>query len=161
MWFLFLVGFLSMFIFTTSNSWVLVLLKYYVLVSTVAIKKRSRVPGVIITQYVEILPAGKTTPDFTRKPMATTVLEGKKKKKVVILWLQQHCQTIFTTVSLLCDLIFLFLGKKAFFKAMVNGEPAPTVTWERKKGNVSDPEKYKTRYDERAREHILEVRKQY
>ncbi|GLD62998.1 immunoglobulin-like and fibronectin type III domain-containing protein 1 [Lates japonicus] len=91
--------------------------------ATVAIKKRSRVPGVIITQYVEILPAGKTTPDFTRKPMATTVLEGKK----------------------------------AFFKAMVNGEPAPTVTWERKKGNVSDPEKYKTRYDERAREHILEI----
>lgn len=43
----------------------------------VAIKKRSRVAGVIITQHVEHLPAGKTTPDFTRKPMATTVQEGK------------------------------------------------------------------------------------
>ena len=54
--------------------------------------------------------------------------------------------------------IFFFLGKKAFFKAIVNGEPAPTVTWERNKGEVTDPEKYKTRYDERAQEHILEVR---
>jgi len=42
---------------------------------------------------------------------------------------------------------------------MVNGEPAPTVTWGRNKGEVDDPEKYKTRYDERAQEHILEVRK--
>uniref|UniRef100_A0A3Q3AX55 Immunoglobulin-like and fibronectin type III domain-containing protein 1 n=1 Tax=Kryptolebias marmoratus TaxID=37003 RepID=A0A3Q3AX55_KRYMA len=86
--------------------------------------KRSRVPGVMITQFVEILPAGKSTPDFTRKPMASTVQEGKK----------------------------------AFFKAMVSGEPAPTVTWGRSKGEGDDPEKYKTRYDERTREHILEVR---
>ncbi|KAM4588642.1 immunoglobulin-like and fibronectin type III domain-containing protein 1 [Odontesthes bonariensis] len=89
----------------------------------VAIKKRSRVPGVMITQFVEQLPAGKTTPDITRKPMAVTVQEGKK----------------------------------AFFKAMVSGEPAPTVAWGRNKGEVDDPEKYKTRYDEKAREHILEV----
>uniref|UniRef100_A0A8P4GG26 Immunoglobulin like and fibronectin type III domain containing 1, tandem duplicate 2 n=1 Tax=Dicentrarchus labrax TaxID=13489 RepID=A0A8P4GG26_DICLA len=90
---------------------------------SVAIKKRSRVPGVMITQYVEQLPAGKSTPDFTRKPMATTVQEGKK----------------------------------AFFKAMVSGEPLPTVTWGRNKGQVDDPEKYKTRFEERAQEHILEV----
>uniref|UniRef100_A0A8C4DXS5 Immunoglobulin like and fibronectin type III domain containing 1, tandem duplicate 2 n=1 Tax=Dicentrarchus labrax TaxID=13489 RepID=A0A8C4DXS5_DICLA len=87
---------------------------------------QSRVPGVMITQYVEQLPAGKSTPDFTRKPMATTVQEGKK----------------------------------AFFKAMVSGEPLPTVTWGRNKGQVDDPEKYKTRFEERAQEHILEVRKQ-
>ncbi|XP_040890310.1 immunoglobulin-like and fibronectin type III domain-containing protein 1 [Toxotes jaculatrix] len=91
--------------------------------AVVAIKKRSRVPGVMITQYVEQLPAGKSTPDFTRKPMPVTVQEGKK----------------------------------AFFKAIVSGEPAPTVTWERNKGNVDDPEKYKTRYDQRAREHIFEI----
>ncbi|XP_035760484.1 immunoglobulin-like and fibronectin type III domain-containing protein 1 [Neolamprologus brichardi] len=89
----------------------------------VAIKKRSRVPGVMITQTVEQLPPGKSTPDFTRKPIAVTVQEGKK----------------------------------AFFKAMVSGEPAPTVTWGRNKGEIDDPEKYKTRYDERAREHILEI----
>lgn len=43
---------------------------------------------------------------------------------------------------------------------MVSGEPAPTVTWGRNKGEVDDPEKYKTRFDERTREHILEVRKE-
>ncbi|XP_071398381.1 LOW QUALITY PROTEIN: immunoglobulin-like and fibronectin type III domain-containing protein 1 [Centroberyx affinis] len=77
----------------------------------------------MITQYVEQVPAGKSTPDFSRKPMPLTVQEGKK----------------------------------AFFKAMVTGEPAPTVTWGRNKGEVADKEKYKTRYDERAREHILEI----
>ncbi|XP_035858475.1 immunoglobulin-like and fibronectin type III domain-containing protein 1 [Sander lucioperca] len=91
----------------------------------VAIKKRSRVPGVMITQYVEELPAGKTTPDFTRKPMSVTAQEGKK----------------------------------GFFKAMVSGEPAPTVTWGRNMGEVDDPQIYKARYDERAQEHILEILK--
>ncbi|XP_042349992.1 immunoglobulin-like and fibronectin type III domain-containing protein 1, partial [Plectropomus leopardus] len=90
---------------------------------TVAIKKRSRVPGVIITQYVEQLPLGKSIPDFTRKPMATTVQEGKK----------------------------------GLFKAMVSGDPAPTVTWGCNKGEVDDPKKYITRYEARAQEHILEI----
>uniref|UniRef100_A0A673GY12 Immunoglobulin like and fibronectin type III domain containing 1, tandem duplicate 4 n=1 Tax=Sinocyclocheilus rhinocerous TaxID=307959 RepID=A0A673GY12_9TELE len=89
----------------------------------VEIKKRSRVPGVMITQYVEELPRGKTTPDFTRKPIALTVQEGRV----------------------------------AIFKAVVNGDPAPTVTWARNKGDTSDPEKYKPRYDERTREHVLEI----
>lgn len=44
---------------------------------------------------------------------------------------------------------------------MVSGEPAPTVTWGRNMGEVDDPQIYKARYDERAQEHILEVRKQY
>uniref|UniRef100_A0A8C6SXN3 Ig-like domain-containing protein n=1 Tax=Neogobius melanostomus TaxID=47308 RepID=A0A8C6SXN3_9GOBI len=87
-------------------------------------QKRSRVPGVTVTQFVEIVPLGKTTPDFTRKPMPIT--------------LQQ--------------------GKKAVFKAMVSGVPAPTVTWTRNKCDMSDPEKYKVRLDERAKEYILEVR---
>ncbi|XP_035980504.1 immunoglobulin-like and fibronectin type III domain-containing protein 1 isoform X1 [Fundulus heteroclitus] len=90
---------------------------------TVAIKKRSRVPGVMITQFVEQLPPGKSIPDFARKPMTTTVQEGKK----------------------------------AFFKAMVSGEPPPAVTWGRTKGEMNDPEKYSTRYDERSREHVLEI----
>uniref|UniRef100_A0A3Q3AYP7 Immunoglobulin-like and fibronectin type III domain-containing protein 1 n=1 Tax=Kryptolebias marmoratus TaxID=37003 RepID=A0A3Q3AYP7_KRYMA len=42
-----------------------------------ATKKKSRVPGVMITQYVEELPQGMTTPDFTRKPIALTIQEGK------------------------------------------------------------------------------------
>uniref|UniRef100_A0A3P9KU82 Immunoglobulin-like and fibronectin type III domain-containing protein 1 n=1 Tax=Oryzias latipes TaxID=8090 RepID=A0A3P9KU82_ORYLA len=86
-------------------------------------KKRSRVPGVMVTQFVEQLPLGKATPDFTRKPMAVTTHEGKK----------------------------------VFFKAMVSGEPAPKVTWSRNKGEMNDPEKYKTRYDERTQEYILEI----
>ncbi|XP_023810732.1 immunoglobulin-like and fibronectin type III domain-containing protein 1 [Oryzias latipes] len=90
---------------------------------SVAIKKRSRVPGVMVTQFVEQLPLGKATPDFTRKPMAVTTHEGKK----------------------------------VFFKAMVSGEPAPKVTWSRNKGEINDPEKYKTRYDERTQEYILEI----
>uniref|UniRef100_A0A3Q1JY14 Uncharacterized protein n=1 Tax=Anabas testudineus TaxID=64144 RepID=A0A3Q1JY14_ANATE len=73
--------------------------------------------------YVEQLPLGKSTPDFTRKPVAITVQEGKK----------------------------------ATFKAMVSGEPAPTVTWVRNKGDTDDPEKFIVRYDERTQEHILEI----
>uniref|UniRef100_A0A8C7YKT7 Immunoglobulin like and fibronectin type III domain containing 1, tandem duplicate 1 n=1 Tax=Oryzias sinensis TaxID=183150 RepID=A0A8C7YKT7_9TELE len=41
------------------------------------IKKKSKVPGVMITQFLEELPEGKTTPDFTRKPIALTIQEGK------------------------------------------------------------------------------------
>uniref|UniRef100_A0A673MC01 Immunoglobulin-like and fibronectin type III domain-containing protein 1 n=1 Tax=Sinocyclocheilus rhinocerous TaxID=307959 RepID=A0A673MC01_9TELE len=43
----------------------------------VAIKKRSKVPGVMITQFVENIPAGKSHPDFSRKPIALTIQEGK------------------------------------------------------------------------------------
>uniref|UniRef100_A0A665T8E6 Immunoglobulin like and fibronectin type III domain containing 1, tandem duplicate 1 n=1 Tax=Echeneis naucrates TaxID=173247 RepID=A0A665T8E6_ECHNA len=38
---------------------------------------RSKVPGVMITQFMEELPEGMTTPDFTRKPIALTIQEGK------------------------------------------------------------------------------------
>ncbi|XP_030585427.1 immunoglobulin-like and fibronectin type III domain-containing protein 1 [Archocentrus centrarchus] len=41
------------------------------------IKKKSKVPGVMITQFMEELPEGMTTPDFTRKPIALTIQEGK------------------------------------------------------------------------------------
>uniref|UniRef100_A0A3P8U4U2 Immunoglobulin like and fibronectin type III domain containing 1, tandem duplicate 3 n=1 Tax=Amphiprion percula TaxID=161767 RepID=A0A3P8U4U2_AMPPE len=41
------------------------------------IKKRSRVPGVMVTQYVEEIPDGMNTPDFTRKPISLTIQEGK------------------------------------------------------------------------------------
>lgn len=41
------------------------------------IRKKSKVPGVMITQFVEELPEGKTTPDFTRKPIALTIQEGR------------------------------------------------------------------------------------
>ncbi|XP_040014925.1 immunoglobulin-like and fibronectin type III domain-containing protein 1 [Xiphias gladius] len=43
----------------------------------VGIKKKSKVPGVMITQFTETLPEGKSHPDFTRKPIALTIQEGK------------------------------------------------------------------------------------
>ncbi|XP_061688318.1 immunoglobulin-like and fibronectin type III domain-containing protein 1 [Syngnathoides biaculeatus] len=93
--------------------------------SKVAITRKSKVYGVVITQVVQQVPVGKSTPDFTRKPAAMIVHEGRR----------------------------------AFFKAIVTGEPAPSVTWGRNKGDVNDPENYKIRYDEKNKEHILEIPK--
>ncbi|XP_035244793.1 immunoglobulin-like and fibronectin type III domain-containing protein 1 [Anguilla anguilla] len=90
---------------------------------TVAIKKKSRVPGVMITQFVEELPEGKSTPDFTRKPIALTIQEGKL----------------------------------AIFKASVTGDPKPTVTWARNKGDMEDPGKYQHVYDEVADEYTIQI----
>uniref|UniRef100_A0A3Q3EY56 Immunoglobulin like and fibronectin type III domain containing 1, tandem duplicate 3 n=1 Tax=Labrus bergylta TaxID=56723 RepID=A0A3Q3EY56_9LABR len=42
-----------------------------------AIRRRSKTPGVMITQYVVNLPEGKTTPDFQSKPMPVEVKEGQ------------------------------------------------------------------------------------
>ncbi|CAJ1050234.1 immunoglobulin-like and fibronectin type III domain-containing protein 1 isoform X2 [Xyrichtys novacula] len=89
----------------------------------VGIKKKSKVPGVMITQYVETLPEGKTHPDFTRKPIALTIPEGKF----------------------------------AFFKAIVTGDPTPTVTWSRNNGDVSDTSRYQTKYDPTSDEHTFEM----
>lgn len=45
-------------------------------VSLVGIKKKSKVPGVMITQFIEEIPDGKSHPDFIRKPIALTIQEG-------------------------------------------------------------------------------------
>ncbi|XP_051563268.1 immunoglobulin-like and fibronectin type III domain-containing protein 1 [Myxocyprinus asiaticus] len=89
----------------------------------VAIRKRSRVPGVMITQFVEEIPAGKSHPDFTRKPIALTIQEGKF----------------------------------GFFKAIVTGDPTPTVTWARNNGDISDPERYNVLNDPITGEHQLQM----
>ncbi|XP_059415847.1 immunoglobulin-like and fibronectin type III domain-containing protein 1 isoform X3 [Carassius carassius] len=89
------------------------------------IKRRSKVPGVMITQYIEELPEGMTTPDFTRKPIALTIQEGKL----------------------------------AIFKAKVFGNPAPTITWHRAKGEMNDPQKFQIKYDPTTSEHTLEIPK--
>ncbi|XP_068449669.1 immunoglobulin-like and fibronectin type III domain-containing protein 1 [Clinocottus analis] len=70
----------------------------------VKIKRRSKVAGVMITQYMEELPEGMSTPDFTRKPIALTIQEGKL----------------------------------AIFKAVVTGNPTPTVTWVRNNGEMDE-----------------------
>lgn len=89
----------------------------------VAIKKRSKVPGVMITQFVQEIPAGKSHPDFSRKPIALTIQEGKF----------------------------------AFFKAIVTGDPTPTVTWARNNGDTSNPERYIVSYDPILGEHQLQM----
>ncbi|CAM9831309.1 unnamed protein product [Bubo scandiacus] len=39
--------------------------------------KKSSVPGVVITQFVDDIPKGCSTPDFERKPVSLTLQEGK------------------------------------------------------------------------------------
>ncbi|KAM4570557.1 immunoglobulin-like and fibronectin type III domain-containing protein 1 [Fundulus diaphanus] len=46
-------------------------------VMDVAIRRRSKTPGVIITQCTTTLPEGKSTPDFEYRPMAATVKQGQ------------------------------------------------------------------------------------
>eukprot|EP00066_Takifugu_rubripes_P026633 XP_011615899.1 PREDICTED: immunoglobulin-like and fibronectin type III domain-containing protein 1 [Takifugu rubripes] len=87
------------------------------------IRKKSRVPGVMIIQFTETLPEGQSHPDFTRKPIALTIQEGKF----------------------------------AFFKAIVTGDPEPTVTWSRNNGDVSDTLRYQTKYDTHSKEHTFEM----
>ncbi|XP_060723245.1 immunoglobulin-like and fibronectin type III domain-containing protein 1 [Tachysurus vachellii] len=89
----------------------------------VGIRKRSKVPGVMITQFVEEIPEGKAHPDFTRKPIALTIQEGKL----------------------------------AIFKAIVIGDPEPTVSWARNNGDLSDQQKYQTKYDPTSQEHTIEM----
>lgn len=54
-----------------------------------AIKKRSKVPGVMITQFVQEIPAGKSHPDFSRKPIALTIQEGAVQQLKVSLMLKE------------------------------------------------------------------------
>ncbi|XP_070765961.1 immunoglobulin-like and fibronectin type III domain-containing protein 1 [Enoplosus armatus] len=44
---------------------------------TAVIRRRSKTPGVLITQYVVNMPEGKSTPDFQCKPIPVTIKEGK------------------------------------------------------------------------------------
>nr|XP_054587588.1 immunoglobulin-like and fibronectin type III domain-containing protein 1 [Nothobranchius furzeri] len=89
---------------------------------TVKIKLRSRVPGVMITQYVEKVPEGMSTPDFIRKPIALTIQEGKL----------------------------------AIFRAIINGNPDPTVTWMRNNGEINE-DRYKCVFDKFSGEHQLQM----
>uniref|UniRef100_A0A672RAC3 Ig-like domain-containing protein n=1 Tax=Sinocyclocheilus grahami TaxID=75366 RepID=A0A672RAC3_SINGR len=89
----------------------------------VGIKKKSKVPGVMITQFIDEIPEGKSHPDFIRKPIALTIQEGKL----------------------------------AIFKAIVVGDPVPNVTWARNNGDISDPQKYQTKFDPNSGEHTIEM----
>lgn len=54
-------------------------------------------------------------------------------------------------------LILLSKGKLAVFKAIVTGDPAPTVGWTRNNGEISDSEKYIIVYESVTGEHQLQV----
>ncbi|XP_041278680.1 immunoglobulin-like and fibronectin type III domain-containing protein 1 isoform X6 [Onychostruthus taczanowskii] len=44
---------------------------------TVKIFKKSSIPGVVVTQFVNDVPSGCSTPDFEKKPLTLTLQEGK------------------------------------------------------------------------------------
>lgn len=46
------------------------------MIVSAVLRKRSRLPGVVITQFVTSIPEGKSTPDFQCKPAQATVEEG-------------------------------------------------------------------------------------
>lgn len=119
---------------------------------TVKIKKKSRVPGVMITQYVEELPQGMTTPDFTRKPIALTIQEGNI-FMITHIFFNSESPDILTLSSVISA---MFEGKLAFFRAIVTGNPTPAVTWVRNNGEI-DEERYKAVYDKISGEHQLQV----
>lgn len=56
-----------------------------------------------------------------------------------------------------CLLFFFSTGKFAFFKAIVIGDPTPTVTWSRNNGDVSDTSRYQSKYDSLSNEHTFEA----
>ena len=43
------------------------------------------------------------------------------------------------------------------FKAVVTGDPKPTVTWNRAKGEITDSDKFQSKYDDTSGENTLEV----
>ncbi|KAM9799894.1 immunoglobulin-like and fibronectin type III domain-containing protein 1 isoform X1 [Syngnathus typhle] len=68
------------------------------------IKKKSKVAGVMITQFEAELPEGKTTPDFSRKPIAITIQEGKSTNfkaivvgnpKPIVTWTRANGEIVF------------------------------------------------------------------
>lgn len=122
--------------------------------SSVAIKKRSKVPGVMITQFVEEIPAGKCHPDFSRKPIALTIQEGMVQQLKASLMLKNEWLCFRSTQLTLLN---SHTGKFAFFKAIITGDPTPNVTWSRNNGDTSDPGRYIPSYDPVSGEHQLQV----
>lgn len=76
---------------------------------TVEIRKSSRIPGVIITQYVEKIPPGKSTPDFTRKPMAVNIMEGIQTQTTLY-----YTLNLFHNFTMQIEYIYIYIeGAKA------------------------------------------------
>lgn len=54
-------------------------------------------------------------------------------------------------------LFFFFVGKIAVFKAVITGNPTPTVTWARDNEEINE-ETYQIVFDKSSGEHQLKVR---
>lgn len=105
----------------------------------------------MITQFVEELPEGMTTPDFTRKPIAITIQEG-------IYDTASDCMLIsyIKTYHNVMQFIAISVGKNVVFRAVSVGNPTPEVTWTRNNGEINE-ERYKITYDKSSGEHQLQV----
>lgn len=125
------------------------------LIVSAIMKKRSRLPGVIITQYVTSIPEGKSTPDFKCKLAPVTVEEGGRLNLSMdgiyacLSWMRfmHACHFECTPLS----------GETAIFRVRVKGDPKPDVSWKKTKGAISENETFQTTYDESTGEHILKV----
>lgn len=54
---------------------------FSILTGQASIRRRSKIPGVTITQYLPKLPQGKSTPDFQSKPAPINTKEGNSSLK--------------------------------------------------------------------------------
>lgn len=115
----------------------------------------------MITQFVEELPEEKTTPDFTRKPIALTIQEGT----VNIYAKDNGCCYVMSCFVMLINykcnnsaISSFFLGKKAVFKAKITGNPTPTITWGRANGEIHyHPDVCLQKFDTTTEEHTLQA----
>ncbi|KAM8829904.1 immunoglobulin-like and fibronectin type III domain-containing protein 1 [Synchiropus picturatus] len=113
-----------------------------------AIRRRSKIPGVLITQYLVNIPEGKSTPDFQCAPEPMTVQEG------LFPFIKLNYSFHPEKQPLLC---LTPPGKTVIFKAVVTGNPEPEVSWKRVKGNISDKTKFQTKFDKSTGEYILKI----
>lgn len=117
-------------------------------------------PGVMITQFVEELPEGKTTPDFTRKPIALTIQEGTANIYVHDNGCSYVVLCFVMLINYKCNnsFIYYFLGKTAVFKAKITGNPTPTITWSRANGEIHyHPDVCLQKFDTASQEHTLQA----
>lgn len=70
----------SLFLFKLNvYAFVLVHFEFIYLMFPALVTKRSRLPGVTITQYASTIPEGESTPDFQSKAAPVTVEEGERR----------------------------------------------------------------------------------
>ncbi|RMB99495.1 hypothetical protein DUI87_24232 [Hirundo rustica rustica] len=121
---------------------------------SVKIFKKSSIPGVVITQFVNDVPQGCSTPDFEKKPLTLTLQEGETLDKQVKPQIWR-----FNSMSHLHEkIVMIKSSKNAIFRAVVKGVPAPEVKWSRTLKGMDDPAKYEMSFNSATNEFILEIK---